>query len=62
MIQNVIFNEKKRKYRILKIFDFSEKCRFCWFFDKKVAISRRRKDIFDSKTRFGKGIKFYYEV
>ncbi len=30
----------------MKIFDFSEKWRFRWFFDEKIAISRRRNDQF----------------
>jgi hypothetical protein len=56
-------NQSKNMQILRKKFDFSEKSWFCWFFDEKEAVSwRRPKTNSDSKTRFGKNIRFYYEI
>jgi hypothetical protein len=54
MIKNEILSKKKRKYRILKIFDFFEKSLFCRFCDKKVAVSRHIIDQFKFKDHIWK--------
>jgi hypothetical protein len=55
MTINEIFSEKKCKNKILNFFDFSEKWRFCWFFDEKLAISRKGIDLSLFQDQIWKG-------
>jgi hypothetical protein len=62
MTQNVIFNEKEWKYRILIFLIFPKSQDFAGFAMKKKRYLDKGLTYFDFKTRFGKDIKFYYEA
>jgi hypothetical protein len=62
MTKNGIFNEKSKNFNISifsifsNSFDFAGFAKENWLYLGKVTID------FDFKTRFGKFIRFYYEV
>jgi hypothetical protein len=62
MTKNGIFNEKSKNFNITIFSIFSKSCDFaCFAKENRLYFDKVTTD-FDFKTRFGKFIRFYYEV